>query len=324
MTQLASPSNEYRASLLAIWSALTVVYLVWGSTYLAIRFAVETTPPFLMAAARFIISGGCLLVWRRAAGDASPTALEWRNAAIIGFFLLVGGNGGVVWAAQFIPSSLSALLVATVPLWMALIDTLRPGGKMPGLKSALGILIGFCGAALLIGWSAGNAGAMNLAGVAAVVLASIFWAIGSLYGRNAPLPASLLLATGMEMFIGGIAQIFIALALGEWSSFDPAAVSQRSALALVYLTAIGSCAFVAYAWLLRVAPTPLVATYAYVNPLVAVWLGYFLADEPMSGRTLLAAALIIGSVVLVSSQKQRSPAPSDRAVRGFSITSKSP
>jgi len=256
------------------------------------------------------------------AGDARPTALEWRNAAIIGFFLLVGGNGGVVWAAQFIPSSLSALLVATVPLWMVLIDTLRPGGKRPGLKSALGILIGFCGAALLIGWSAGNAGAMNLAGAAAVVFASIFWAIGSLYGRTAPLPASLLLATGMEMLIGGIAQIFIALALGEWNSFDPAAVSQRSALALIYLTVIGSCAFVAYAWLLRVAPTPLVATYAYVNPLVAVLLGYFLADEPMSARTLLAAGLVIGSVVLVSGSKKNRLAalsPSSGDVRRQSI-----
>jgi drug/metabolite transporter (DMT)-like permease len=322
VTQPASPSNEYRASLLAIWSALAVVYLVWGSTYLAIRFAVETTPPFLMAAARFIISGGCLLVWRRAAGDARPTALEWRNAAIIGFFLLVGGNGGVVWAAQFIPSSLSALLVATVPLWMVLIDTLRPGGTRPGLKSALGILVGFCGAAMLIGWSAGNAGAMNLAGAVAVVFASIFWAIGSLYGRTAPLPDSLLLATGMEMLIGGIAQIFIALALGEWSSFDAAAVSQRSALALVYLTVIGSCAFVAYAWLLRMAPTPLVATYAYVNPLVAVLLGYFLADEPMTARTLIAAALVIGSVILVSgSQKIRLAAlsPSSGDVRRQSI-----
>ena len=322
MTQLASPSNEYRASLLAIWSALAVVYLVWGSTYLAIRFAVETTPPFLMASARFIVSGGCLLAWRRAAGDAKPTALEWHNAAIIGFFLLVGGNGGVVWAAQFIPSSLSALLVATVPLWMALIDTLRPGGKRPGFKSVLGILIGFCGAALLIGWSAGNAGAMNLAGAAAVVLASVFWAMGSLYGRSAALPASPLLAAGMEMLTGGVAQVFIALALGEWSSFDPAAVSQRSALALVYLTVIGSCAFVAYAWLLRMAPTPLVATYAYVNPLVAVLLGYFLADEPMSARTLIAAALVIGSVVLVSgSQKIRlaTLSPSSGNVRRQSI-----
>lgn len=301
----ATIAAEYRAAPIAIWSALTVVYLVWGSTYLAIRFAVETTPPFLMAAARFIVSGGCLLLWRYAAGDAKPTVAEWRSAAIIGIFLLVGGNGGVVWAAQFIPSSLSALLVATVPLWMVLMDTLRPGGKRPSIKSAHGILIGFCGAALLIGWSAGNAGAMTLAGAAAVVLASILWAIGSLYGRSAPLPSSPLLATGMEMLSGGAAQILIALALGEWHSFDPAVVSERSALALAYLTVIGSCAFVAYAWLLRVAPTPLVATYAYVNPLVAVLLGYFLADEPMSTRTLFAAGLIIGSVVLVSKPERK-------------------
>jgi len=322
VTQPGSRSNEYRASLLAIWSALAVVYLVWGSTYLAIRFAVETTPPFLMAAARFIVSGGCLLVWRRAAGDVKPTLLEWRNAAIIGFFLLVGGNGGVVWAAQFIPSSLSALLVATVPLWLAIMDTLRPGGERPNIKSTTGILIGFCGAAMLIGWTAGVGTTMNFLGAAAVVLASVFWAMGSLYGRSAALPASLLLATGMEMLIGGIAQIFIALALGEWSSFDPALVSKRSALALIYLTVIGSCAFVAYAWLLRVAPTPLVATYAYVNPLVAVLLGYFLANEPMTARTLLAAALIIGSVVLVSGSKKirlAALSPSSGDVRRQSI-----
>ena len=300
----ATIASEYRASPIAIWSALSVVYLVWGSTYLAIRFAVETTPPFLMAAARFIVSGGCLFVWRWAVGDAMPNFMEWRNAAIIGIFLLVGGNGGVVWAAQFIPSSLSALLVATVPLWMVLIDTLRPGGGAPGFKSTVGIFIGFCGATLLIGWSAGSGTAMTLLGAAAVVLASILWAIGSLYGRSAPLPSSPLLATGMEMLSGGAAQILIALALGEWNSFNPSVVSERSALALVYLTVIGSCAFVAYAWLLRVAPTPLVATYAYVNPLVAVLLGYFLADEPMSGRTLFAAGLIIGSVVLVSGAKR--------------------
>ena len=314
MTPPAPTSSDYRASRFAIWSALAVVYLVWGSTYLAIRFAVETTPPFLSAAGRFIISGACLYGWRRLAGDPTPTQTEWRNAAIVGIFLLVGGNGGVVWAAQFIPSSLSALLVATVPLWMVIMDALRPGGERPHLKSTTGILIGFCGAALLIGWTAGVGTTMNLLGAAAVVLAAVFWAIGSLYGRTAPLPASPLLATGMEMLSGGIAQIFVATALDEWSSFDPALVSRRSAFALVYLTVIGSCAFVAYAWLLRVVPTPL----------VAVLLGYFLADEPMSGRTLFAAGLIIGSVALVSSEKRRPPAPADRPVKGFAFTSKSP
>jgi len=289
---------------LSIWSALISVYLIWGSTYLAIRYAVETTPPFLMAAVRFIISGEFLYVLRRAGGDPPPKALEWRSAAVIGIFLLVGGNGGVVWAEQFVPSSLAALLVATVPLWMVLMDMIRRGGERPGSRVAIGILIGFGGVVLLIGSAASGAEPMNLLGAAVLVLASFSWAIGSLYGKSAKLPSSQLLGTSMEMVAGGMALMLVALIVGEWGSFDIAAVSRRSVLALVYLTAIGSAAFVAHVWLLRVAPTPLVATYAYVNPLVAVLLGYSLAQEPMTLRTLVAATLIIGSVVLVSARQQ--------------------
>ncbi len=304
MSRPTLTSSEYRASALSIWSALISVYLIWGSTYLAIRYAVETTPPFLMAAVRFIISGGFLYVLRRAGGDPPPKALEWRSAAVIGIFLLVGGNGGVVWAEQFVPSSLAALLVATVPLWMVLMDMIRRGGERPGSRVAIGILIGFGGVVLLIGSAASGAEPMNLLGAAVLVLASFSWAIGSLYGKSAKLPSSQLLGTSMEMVAGGMALMLVALIVGEWGSFDIAAVSRRSVLALVYLTAIGSAAFVAYVWLLRVAPTPLVATYAYVNPLVAVLLGYSLAQEPMTLRTLVAATLIIGSVVLVSARQQ--------------------
>ena len=305
MPQAAPAASEYRASLPAIWSALIVVYLIWGSTYLAIRYAVETTPPFLMAAVRFIISGGFLYGLRRFNGDPRPKAGEWRSAAIIGIFLLLGGNGGVAWAEQFVTSSLAALLVATVPLWMVLIDTFRPAGQQPGLVSVAGILIGFVGVVLLIGSAASGADTANLLGAAALIFASLSWATGSIYGKRAKLPASQLLGTGMEMLAGGVALMLVAIVLGEWSSFDVATVSRRSALALAYLTVIGSSAFVAYVWLLRVAPTPLVATYAYVNPLVAVLLGYFLAQEPMTLRTLLAATLIIGSVVLVSTPPRR-------------------
>ena len=288
------------------WSALIAVYIIWGSTYLAIRYAVETTPPFLMAAVRFIVSGGFLYALRRFSGDPRPAAVEWRSAAIIGVFLLVGGNGGVVSAEQFVTSSLAALLVATVPLWMVLIDAFRPTGHRPGLIAVTGgFLIGFGGVLLLIGSVAGSADAENLLGATALVVASLAWTMGSLYGRSAKLPASPLLGTGMEMLAGGMALMLLAISLGEWNGFDLTAVSRRSALAVVYLTVIGSIAFVAYVWLLRVAPTPLVATYAYVNPLVAVLLGYFLAHEPMTVRTLLAATLIIGSVVLVSTPRRR-------------------
>ena len=305
MPQAAPAVSEYRASLPAIWSALIVVYLIWGSTYLAIRYAVETTPPFLMAAVRFIISGGFLYALRRFKGDPRPEAVEWRSAAIIGIFLLVGGNGGVAWAEQFVISSLAALLVATVPLWMVLIDTFRPAGKRPGLMAIGGIMIGFVGVVLLIGSAAGGADTENFSGAVALILASLSWATGSIYSKSARLPPSQLLGTGMQMLAGGVALMLLAIVRGEWSGFELAAVSPRSALALAYLTVIGSSAFVAYVWLLRVAPTPLVATYAYVNPLVAVLLGYFLAQEPMTVSSLFAAGLIIGSVVLVSTPRRQ-------------------
>lgn len=256
-----------------------------------------------MAGVRFFISGGCLYAARRLAGDPAPQKTEWRSATIIGIFLLLGGNGGVVWAEQFIPSSLAALLVATVPLWMVLLDALRSDAQKPGFTAMIGILIGFAGVALLIGSVANNMSRANILGAAALVFASLSWATGSLYGRSAALPASQLLGTGMEMLTGGIALLMMAFVLGEWSHFSLESVSLRSALALLYLTVIGSGAFVAYVWLLRVAPTPLVATYAYVNPLVAVLLGYFLAHEPLNVRIIIAAALIIGSVVTVSTAK---------------------
>jgi drug/metabolite transporter (DMT)-like permease len=300
LNQTTAGLTTYRASPLRVWFALGAVYLIWGSTYLAIRFTVETTPPFLSAAARFILSGTFLVVWRRLAGDPQPNRIEWRNASIIGIFLLVCGNGGVVWAAQFIPSSLSALLVATVPLWMVLIDTFRPDGVRPSIKTISGIFFGFFGAVLLVGWSAQAATTANIYGVLAVLAASIFWAIGSMFGKTSALPASPLVTTGIEMLSGGAMQILVAWLFGEFDRFDLAAVSQRSALAWTYLTVIGTGAFIAYAWLLRVAPIPLVATYSYVNPLVAIILGYFLGREIIMPRILLAAALVVGSVVLVS------------------------
>jgi drug/metabolite transporter (DMT)-like permease len=291
------------ASSLAMWSALSTVYLIWGSTYLAIRFTVETVPPFLSAAARFVTSGVFLYLWRRWAGDPTPDGAEWRSAAIIGTLLLVGGNGGVVWAAQFIPSSLAALLVATVPLWMVVIDALRPGGGWPHRTAILGIALGFCGATLLIGWNTHAPDPAYFHGTLAVVVASFLWALGSIYAKTARLPRSPLMVTGMEMLVGGTAQIIPAWATGEFAALTIDSISLRSALSWIYLTVVGPIAFGAYAWLLRNAPIPLVATYSYVNPLVAIWLGYFIGRETITLRILSGAALIIGSVALVSRGK---------------------
>jgi len=288
-----------------IWTALSAVYLIWGSTYLAIRFTVETTPPFLSAAARFIVSGAVLYLWRRMCGDRTPSRHQWRSATVIGLFLLVGGNGAVVWAARYIPSSLAALLVATCPLWMLLFDFIRHGGEKPGPRALSGIAIGFCGAVLLIGWSTNGTTPNSFVGAVVVVFGSLFWAAGSIYGKTAQLPSSPLLITGMEMLTGGAALLIIALVVGEVGTFEFAKISSRSAIGWIYLTVIGPIAFVAYAWLLRNAPIPLVSTYSYVNPLVAIILGYFLGKELLAMRVLLAAGLIIGSVVLVSARNTR-------------------
>ena len=296
----AAGRSGFRAPRWTIWVALIAVYIIWGSTYLAIRYAVETTPPFLMAAARFLISGGFLYGLRRAYGDPAPQPAEWRSAAIIGIFLLVGGNGGVVWAEQFVASGLVALLVATVPLWMVLIDALRPGGRAPGARAVTGIVAGFAGAVLLISSSAQDSESMNSWGVSVVGVASFSWALGSIYSKGAALPPSQLLATAMEMLMGGAALTVLGSLAGEWRGLDLTSFSTRSILALLYLIVFGSGAFGAYVWLLRVAPTPLVSTYAYVNPLVAIILGHLLAGEALTFHTLLAATLIVGSVAFVS------------------------
>jgi drug/metabolite transporter (DMT)-like permease len=294
---------------LKIWVGMLVLYIVWGTTYLAIRFAVETMPPFLMAATRFIIPGVILYAWRRLRGDQPPTRNEWRSAAIVALLLLVGGNGLVTWAEQFVPSGITALIVASAPIWMVLIDALRPGGRWPSFQTVFGVLLGFAGITLLI-WNDfnGSTGSIALAGMVALVLASIFWAAGSIYNRNACLPQSALLGTGMEFLVGGAALALLATVTGEWGRLEPSAISANSLLGLLYLIVLGSIiGFATYTWLLRVAPTPLVSTYAYVNPLIAIFMGYWLAQEPLSARILISALVIISSVAIINTSRMTSP-----------------
>lgn len=290
------------ASPVAIWAAMITVYIIWGSTYLAIRFAIETLPPFLMAAARFLVAGGLLYAWRRLAGDARPRGFEWRAAAVVGLFLLLGGNGGVVWAEQFVPSGVAALLVGTTPLWMVLLDALR-GKRRPTPTLILGVLIGFAGIAVLVN-PFQSTDRINIPGAIAVVLAALLWATGSLYSRNAPLPSSPLLGTSMEMLTGGLGLLVFGTLVGDWGRIDWAGISGRSLGGLFYLVIFGSLvAFTAYTWLLRNAPTPLVSTYAYVNPVVAILLGFIFFAEPLNGRVLVAAAIIVSAVVLITRAK---------------------
>lgn len=282
---------------------MVAVYIVWGSTYLAIKFAVQTMPPFLMASTRFLIAGSILYLFRRLWKDPRPQRTEWRSAAIVGFFLLVVANGCVVWAEQRVPSGIAALLVAAAPLWMVLIDWVRPPGRPPAKLALLGVLLGFAGIVVLIGPSEfiGIEGSIDRLGALALLISSFSWAFGSLYSRQAKLPASPLLWTGMEMLMGGFGLLLVGTIAGEWQQLQLAEISTRSIIGLVYLIVFGSwVGFAAYTWLLRVASTTLVSTYAYVNPLVAIWVGNFLANEPITPRVLIAAAVIIGSVVLIT------------------------
>jgi drug/metabolite transporter (DMT)-like permease len=289
-------------------AAFAAVYVVWGSTYLAILFAIETIPPFLMAGARFLVSGAALYAWTHSRGAPRPTRANWRAAAVVGAFLLVGGNGGVAWAEQRVPSGLAALLVATVPLWMVLLDWWRGGGARPAGRTWAGIAVGFVGLGILVGPAELlGGGAADPLGAGALVIASTLWAVGSVYSRRAALPESPFQATAMEMLAGGALLVLVGSATGEWGRLDPAAVSGRSLLALGYLIAFGSCVgFTAYIWLLRHVEVAKVSTYAYVNPVVAVFLGWLLAGEPVTARTLAAAAVIVVAVAFITSSRKSS------------------
>lgn len=299
-------------SRVVILAAFAAVYLIWGSTYLAIKYAIETLPPFLMAGTRFLVAGALLYAWARWRGQKSaddeaaerPRPAQWRAAVIVGGLLLLCGNGGVVWAERYIASGLAALLVATEPLWIVLLNWTRPGGVRPNAKVALGLLTGFAGMLLLVGPGlngSSDSGGVNLFGAGLVVAAAFAWAAGSLYSLRAPAHRSALVASGMQMLAGGTLLMIASLLAGEWTRFDLNRASARSVIALLYLVVFGSIiAFTAYGWLLRTVTPARVATYAYVNPIVAVVLGWALASEPLTGRTLLAAGVIVASVALIT------------------------
>jgi len=301
--------------------AFLSVYTIWGSTYLAIRFAVETLPPFLMAAIRFLIAGGILYAWTRARGAPSPTRANWKAATIVGGFLLLGGNGGVVNAEQVLPSGLTAVLVTTVPIWMVLVELFRTERIIPTPQVVLGLVLGFGGVILLVGpGNLAGTGAINPLWAGVLILASLSWAIGSVYSRKAPLSKTPLLASGMEMLAGGTLLLIASLATQEWVNFRPSKVSVLSLASFAYLIALGAIiAYSAYVWLLTKTSTAKVSTYAYVNPVVAVLLGYTLAGESLTVRTIFASAIIIAAVVVITSlggnmkQPNRRPKPDSSA-----------
>ncbi|HLX96070.1 MAG TPA: EamA family transporter [Verrucomicrobiae bacterium] len=295
--------NQTRPSTPPVWgviAAFAAVYVIWGSTYLGIRYAVGSIPPFLMAGTRNLAAGLLLYAFARVRGGIAPTRIEWRDAAISGGLLLTIGNGGVTWAEQVIPSSVTALLVALTPLWMVLFDWLRPGGPRPRPFVIAGLTVGFMGVALLAHGHGNHPGPAYGWGMAALMAASMSWAFGSIFSRQAHKPASPLLGVAMQMIAGGSLLLVIAFARGEVMQFSPGQVTWLSAGSWLYLTAAGSLVgYTCYVWLLHATTPARVATYAYVNPFIAVLLGCTIGRETFSHELFVAGTLIIAAVMLI-------------------------
>ncbi|MDQ2978297.1 MAG: EamA family transporter [Acidobacteriota bacterium] len=281
-------------------AGFAAVYLLWGSTYLGIRYAVESFPPFVMAGTRHLTAGLILFAFLRARGVALPERRHWRSALVIGGLLLLGGNGLVSWAEQRVPSGLASLIVASVPLWMALVQGIQRR-RRPPLPVVAGLLVGLAGLVLLVlPGRFGGAGHVDPLGAAALLLAALSWVMGSLYSRRAAMPSSTLLTIAMEMIAGGVLLWVCGLVLGEGARLQLATISLRSVLSLAYLIVFGSLiGFSAYIWLLKVTTPARVTTYAYVNPLVAVLLGWAVAGEALTLRIGIATAGIVGAVALI-------------------------
>ncbi len=334
----AAPAEDARTAPLpvarnpGILLGMLVLYVVWGSTYLAIAVAVQTIPPFVMAATRFVLAGLILLGLSRIRGGSDfewPTRREWRDSLIVGGLLLGGGMGMVAFAEQTIPSGITAILIAMLPVWVAIFSRIFFGERLPR-GAVIGIAIGFVGVAVLVGPTAlGIQGGLEPLGLAAAILSPICWSLGSLFASHrAVLPRRPLVLAGAEMLAGGLILVAMSGASGELATFHVADVTASSFIALTYLTVVGSLiAFTTYGWLLRKAPLSLIATYAYVNPVVAVILGFVVLQEPIEGRTIIAGAIIIFAVAMivtargrmlrpaeqVAAQRETSPTGGDRA-----------
>lgn len=284
--------------------AFAAIYLVWGSTYLGMAIAIETMPPFLMAAVRFLIAGALLIAVRRWLGDALPTRRQWGSAAIVGSLLFLGGNGAVAWAQHWVPSGIAALLITTTPFWMTILPWLVGRAPRPTPLVLGGIALGLVGVALLIGMPVtgqGNASTTQVVvGSVAIVAAALSWAIGSLWSKHLPMPGTPWMSASAQMVCGALGLALASIVSGEPGRLDLGTISLRSWLALAYLILIGAIVgFTAYVYLLRHTSMAKVSTYAFVNPVVAVVLGWLVLDEQLGARTLVAGALIVIAVMLL-------------------------
>lgn len=302
-----SAAPDGKPSVAALVTAFAAIYLVWGSTYLGMRVAIETMPPFAMAAGRFLISGAILYAFVRLRGAARPTRRHWRDNAVIGTLLLLGGNGLVVWAEQFIPSGVAALVIGITPVFFVLAEWAWPGGQRPTALMFLGLALGFAGVAWLAApWETAVDRALHPGGLAALIMACVLWTIGSLLSRHTRNPAPPFVASALQMLCGGVALAVVACIRGEVGELEPAAISARSWWAFTYLVLIGSLVgFSTFVWLMKHSTPARVSTYAYVNPVVAVFLGWWILDEHVDEHIVLPALIIVAAVVLITTQRSR-------------------
>ena len=300
--------------------AFAAVYVVWGSTYLAIRIGIESFPPLILAGLRHLTVGLFLYPVLRVKTGIKPTRANWRTAIVAGALLLFIGNGGVSWAELTVPSGVAALLVATVSLWLVILDWLRPGGVRPVARVVIGLLMGFAGLALLVGPAhLGGSERVNPMGAAMLVIASLAWACGSLYSKHGEMPSSPMLGVAMQSLAGGVILLIAGLIAGEFRGLHLGAISLRSWLALGYLMVFGSgIGFSAYIYILHKSTAARVATYAFVNPVVALFLGWLIVSESITLRTILSAAIILTAVILVITAPHRAPTPVSAKVSALS------
>ena len=302
----ASPVKAAPPTRAALVLAFAAIYVIWGSTYLGIRVALESMPPFLMAGTRFVIAGSILFAILRLRGASWPTARQWWTNALIGVLLLMGGNGLVVWAELTIPSGITALFLGIGPLFIVLTEWAWPGGIRPSAITLAALLLGFAGVTWLAApWESHAVGSgLHPAGIVALLGACVFWSLGSIYTRHAKHGADPFIAASLQMLGGGGALLVLALLHGDFARFDVHAITSRAWVAFAYLVSIGSLVgFSTFVWLMRHSTPARVATYGYVNPVVAVILGWLIVDEPITARTLVAAAIIITAVIIITTQK---------------------
>ena len=307
---LSSLSHGRTGASTLVLAAFAAVYLLWGSTYLAMRVGIETIPPLMLAGLRHFAVGLLLYPILRWKTGVRPTATHWKTAAVTGALLLFVGNGGVCWAETVVPSGITALLVAMVSLWLVIVDWLRPGGHRPVPRVLLGLVLGFGGMALLVGPAhLGGSERVDLRGVAVLVIACFAWACGSLYSKHGCLPSSPLLGVAMQALVGGPVLLLAGVFSGEIHRFYIADVAWRSWIALAYLIVLGSgIGFTSYLYILKKSTAARVATYALVNPVVALILGWLFAGETISLRTVAATIVILTAVVLVITAPHPAPA----------------